>query len=163
MKFSKTITISAPAGKVWDVLGRDFANVGTWATGVTHSAPNVKAEKVNGSHVGGRICQTDFGEAYEDFTSYDDENMTFSFKGVFKSKMFNNVINSAKVTSIDANTAEVSITPEIKLSFLGTIMSPLIRMQFGKAIDVVIEDLKYFVENGEPSPTKVTYQSKQQK
>ena len=74
--------------------------------------------------------------------------------------MFNSVTNSAEVTSTDENTTVVKITPEIKLTFLGTLMSPLIRMQLSKLTDQILDDLKYYVENGKPSPSKIASQKK---
>lgn len=155
MKFVKHITIDATADKVWKVAGRDFASIGKWATAVSHSTINDKLASVNGSPVGGRFCETSFGTASEEFTAFNDDKKTYSFKGVFKSKMFNDVTSSMKVKSIDAKTTRVEITPALKLTFLGTLMYPLIRMQISKVTDEILDDLKYYVENGKPSPRKL--------
>jgi len=160
MKFSKQITINASAEKVWSVLGRDFANIGVWATSVPHSAANNEAPRVNNSPVGGRVCNTDFGDVSEEFTSYDDDKKSLSFKGVFESKMFKSLISTNEVVSVDENTAEVKITPQVELTFIGTLMSPMIKMQLNKAIDKILNDLKYYVENGKPSPSKLASQQK---
>jgi len=160
MNFTKQISVNAPAEKVWDVFGRDFANIGMWATSVSNSATNNELPSVNGSPVGGRVCDTSFGKISEEFTAYDDDKKTFSFKGVFISKMFESVTNSAELQSVDENTTIVKITPEIKLTFIGTMMSPLIKMQLSKAIDEILDDLKYYVENGKPSPKKLASQQK---
>ena len=158
MKFSKKILINATADKVWEVAGRDFANVGKWATAVSHSTENKELACVNGSPVGGRVCQTSFGSASEEFTAYDDEKKTYSFKGVFKSKMFNNVTSSMKVESVDGNKALVKIVPELELTILGILMYPVIRMMLNKTTDEILDDLKYYVENGKPSPRKLASQ-----
>ena len=158
MKFSKQITIAASADKVWEIAGRDFANIGVWATAVSHSVVNDKLASVNDSPVGGRLCETSFGTASEEFTAYDDAEKTYSFKGVFDSKMLQSVINTTQLVSIDENTTEVRITPDIELSFIGTLMSPMIRMQLGKLTDEILDDLKYYVENGKPSPRKLASQ-----
>jgi hypothetical protein len=128
MKFSKRIIVNAPAEKVWEVLGSDFVNVGNWATLVTHSEVNTEASVVNNSPVGGRLCNTSIGKISEEFTAYDDQDMSFSFKGVITSIMFTSVISSNKVSAIDENTSE---------------------------------DLKYYVENGMPSPSKLAAIQKQ--
>ena len=161
MKFLKQITVNASAEKVWDILGRDFANIGVWSTAVSHSVANDTLASVNNSPVGGRFCDTSFGKISEEFTAYDDDKKTFSFKGVFDSKMFESVINTSGLTSIDENTTEVSFGPNVELSFIGTLMYPMIRMMLGKAIDVILDDLKYYVENGKPSPKKLASQKKQ--
>lgn len=158
MEFTKQIIINASADKVWAIAGRDFANVGKWATAVSHSVANDKLASVNGSEVGGRFCKTDFGTASEEFTAYDDDKKTYSFKGVFDSKMFNDVISSMEVISIDANTTKVEITPSLKLTLLGILMYPMIRMKISKVTDEILDDLKYYVENGKPSARKLASQ-----
>jgi len=160
MKFSRELTVNASAEKVWDIYGRDFANVGKWATAVSSSVANNELAKVNHSPVGGRTCETSFGKISEEFTAYDDDKKTFSFKGVFDSKMFDSVINSSEIISINENTALVKVTPDIKLSFLGSLMSPMIKWQLGKAVDQILDDLKYYAENGKPSPAKLASQQK---
>ena len=160
MKFTKQVSVNASADKVWDVFGRGFADIGVWSTAVSHSVANNNLPSVNNSPVGGRLCETSIGKISEEFTAYDDDKKTFSFKGVITSKMFNSVTNSAEVTSTDENTTVVKITPEIKLTFLGTLMSPLIRMQLSKLTDQILDDLKYYVENGKPSPSKIASQKK---
>ena len=160
MNFTKQISINASADKVWDVLGRDFANMGVWATPVTHSVANNEIAKVNNSPVGGRVCETSVGKISEEFIAYDDEKKTYSFRGVFDSKMFKSVISSAQVTSVNENTAIAKITPDIKLSFIGILMYPMIKMQLSKLIDQILDDLKYYVENGKPSPIKLASQQK---
>jgi len=160
MQFSKTIIINAPAEKVWNVYGRDFANVGFWATAVSHSVANDQLPKVNNSPVGGRLCQTIFGQISEEFTAYDDDKRSFSFKGVFVSKMFKSVVNTSELTSVDENTTEVKITPNIQLTFIGMLMYPMIRMNLSKSLNEILDDLKYYVENGKPSPRKLASQEK---
>ena len=160
MKFTKQVSINASAEKVWQVAGREFADVGVWATAVSHSVANNKLPSVNNSPVGGRLCDTSLGKASEEFTAYDDKKMSYSFKGVFKSKMFNDVTNTLEVTSINANTTKVHITPALKLTILGSLMSPMIRMMVSRTTDEILDDLKYYVENGKPSPRKLASQRK---
>ena len=132
MQFSKQVTVNASAEKVWEVAAREFANIGVWATAVSHSVANNELASVNNSPVGGRLCDTSIGKISEEFTAYDDDKQTFSFKGVFDSKMLQSVTNTTELRSIDENTTEVKITPNIELSFIGSLMSPMIRMQLSK-------------------------------
>jgi len=158
MKFSKDITINTPAEKVWDILGHKFADVGQWSRSISKSVVNTNAPKVNNSPVGGRLCETSIGKISEEFTAYDEEKMTFSFKGVITSKMFSNVISTNTVTAIDENTSKVTVTPNIDLKTFGILMYPLIKMNLSKLINEVLIDLKYFAENDKPSPEKLATQ-----
>jgi len=158
MKFSKEITINAPAKKVWDILGHKFADVGQWSSLVSQSVINNDAKKVNNSPVGGRFCETSIGKISEEFTAYDEKGMTFSFKGVITSKVFSNVISSNAVTAIDENTSKVTVTPSVDLKVIGILMYPLIKMNLSKLIKQGLMDLKYFAENDKPSPEKLASQ-----
>jgi len=158
MKFSKEIVINAPAEKVWDILGHQFTDVGKWSRLVSQSVINNDAPKVNNSPVGGRLCDTGIGKISEELTAYDEEGMTFSFKGVITSKVFSNVISTNAVTAIDENTSKVKVTPNIDLKVIGVIMYPLIKMNLGKLITQGLMDLKYFAENDRPSPEKLASQ-----
>ena len=119
MEFSKNITVNASTGEVWDVLGRDFANVGVWSTAVSNSVANDKIASVNNSPVGGRLCVTSFGKVSEEFTAYDDDKKTFSFKGVFDSQLFKSIVNTAELTSVNENTTVVKITPDGAIHLTG--------------------------------------------
>lgn len=158
MNFSKDITINAPADKVWDILGHKFTEVGQWSRSISHSVINIDAPKVNNSPVGGRFCTTNIGKISEEFTAYDEEKMTFSFKGVITSKVFSNVINTSTVTAIDESTSKVTVTPQVDLKILGLLMYPMIKMNLSKIIKEVLIDLKYFAENDKPSPEKIASQ-----
>ena len=158
MKFSKDITINAPATKVWNILGHKFADVGQWSSLVSQSVINNDAPKVNNSPVGGRLCETGIGKISEEFTAYDEEGMTFSFKGVITSKVFSNVISTNVVTAIDDNTSKVTVTPNVDLRAFGILMYPLIKINLGKLIKQSLKDLKYYAENDKPSPEKLSLQ-----
>ena len=158
MKFSKDIVINAPAEKVWDILAHKFTDVGQWSRSISQSTINNDAPKVNNSPVGGRLCDTSIGKISEEFTAYDEEGMTFSFKGVITSKLFSNVISTNTVSVIDDNSSKVTVSPEIDLKTLGMAMYPLIKMNLSKTIKGVLIDLKYFAENDKPSPEKLATQ-----
>ncbi len=78
MKISidKNVTINAPAHKVWDVLATNYENVGDWATVVPESA----ARTDNNGELVGRVCSSAYGDAKEMITSWDEENMSYSYQ-----------------------------------------------------------------------------------
>ena len=158
MNFSKDITINTPADKVWDIIGHKFTDIDQWSRSISRSVLNNDAPKVNNSPVGGRFCTTSIGKISEEFTAYDEEKMTFSFKGVITSKVFSNAISTSTVTAIDENTSKVTLTPQVDLKILGLLMYPLIKMNLSKLINEVLIDLKYFAENDKPSPEKIASQ-----
>lgn len=101
MKFSKEVTINAPAEKIWDIIGHNFADIRKYDELVSSSVINHDLPKLNGSLYGGRICETSFGTISEKFVAYDEEGMTFSFQGDIKSPVFSNVTNTVAVTAVN--------------------------------------------------------------
>ena len=159
MKFSKEITINVPADKLWGILAHNFTDVGTWARSISKSVVNEDSEIVNNSPVGGRICDTSIGHIKEEFVTYDEAGMTYSFKGEITSIMLSDVISTNTVVAIDENTSKVIVTPSVDLKILGFVLYPLIRMNLSKTINEVLLDLKYFAENDAPSPEKQATQN----
>jgi len=158
MRILKEVNINAPAEKVWDIVGLNFAKIGNWDGSVSSSTVNNSSPKVNGSPYGGRVCETSFGTIKEKFTAYNEKEMTFSFQGDITSPVFSNVINTVKVIPVSANESRVIAAPNVDLTFLGKVMSPLIKAGLGGAIKKGLEDLKYYAENNKISPRKLKSQ-----
>jgi len=160
MKIFKEVSINVPAEKVWAIVGQNFAKIGEWDGTVSSSKINNDFPKVNGSPYGGRVCETSFGTINEKFITYDDNKMTFSFQGDIKSPVFSNVLNTVTVVSINANKSSISASPNVDLTFLGKIMSPLIKAGLSSSIKKGLEDLKYYAENDKISPRKISANNK---
>jgi hypothetical protein len=158
MKILKEVIIGAPAEKIWDIVGHNFAKIGNWDGSVSNSVVNNDFPKVNGSPCGGRVCETSFGTIKEKFTAYDENSMTFSFQGDITSKVFSNVMNTVTVVPMGKKKSKIIASPNVDLTFLGKIMSPLIKSGLGSAIKKGLEDLKYFAENNKVSPRKLASQ-----
>jgi len=155
MKILKEVSINAPAEKVWDIVGHNFAKIGNWDASVSSSIVSSDLPKVNGSPYGGRVCETSFGRINEKFTAYDEKEMTFSFQGDISSPIFSNVLNTVQVFSVSANQSRIIASPNVDLTFLGKVMSPLIKAGLGSAIKKGLEDLKYYSEHNKISPRKI--------
>jgi hypothetical protein len=158
MKILKEVSINAPADRVWDIVGHNFAKIGNWDGSVSSSIVNNSFPKVNGSPYGGRVCETSFGTINEKFTAYDEKGMTFSFQGDITSPVFSNVLNTVTVIPVNANKSRVITSPNVDLTFLGKVMSPLLKAGLGSAIKKGLEDLKYYTENNKISPRKLKSQ-----
>lgn len=161
MKILKEVSINAPAEKVWNIVGHNFAKIGNWDGSVSSSVINNDFPKVNDSPYGGRVCETSFGTIKETFTAYDETGMTFSFQGDITSKLFSNVINTVTVIAVNENTSRIIASPNVDLTFLGKVISPLIKVGLGSAINKGLEDLKYYAENNKISPRKLAAQKQQ--
>lgn len=152
----KQLTINAPSNKVWSVLALQFENVGDWATGIAKSRINENAITPAGANVGGRICSVPgFGDLTEEFTNYDADKLTFSYEAVQGMPFF---VKSARNTWTltpkgNQTIVDMHLTAETNF-FPGMLMSPFMKKQFNAQGQETIDDLKYFIENGQPSPSK---------
>jgi len=155
MKIFKEVSINVPAEKVWAIVGQNFAKIGEWDGTVSSSKINNDFPKVNGSPYGGRVCETSFGTINEKFITYDEKRMTFSFQGDIKSPVFSNVLNTVTVVPVNANKSRITASPNVDLTFIGKVISPLIKAGLGGAIKKGLKDLKYYAENDTISPRKI--------
>jgi carbon monoxide dehydrogenase subunit G len=158
LNFSKEIVINVPAEKVWNMIGRDIADIEKWDSGVSHSVVVMEGPKLDGAPYVGRVCETAFGKIKERFITFDDKGMTFSFQGDIESKVFGDVLNTVTVTIIDSNTAKVTVTPNVDLKVLGRIIKIVIKSKLAKAVENSLKDMKYFAENDKVSPRKLKTQ-----
>jgi hypothetical protein len=157
-QLTKQIMIHAPADDVWAVLAREFAQIGHWATGVLESSAVRSAAKPDGAKMAGRECAIDgFGTTYEIFAHYDEQGMTMGYtvRGELPSPL-SSAFNHWTVRAAGANQTLVEVRPEIELaSWPGAIMAPVMRLTFGRTMGILLDDLKYYVEQRRPSPRKL--------
>lgn len=163
MKITKAVTIEAPIDKVWNIFSHDFNNAYIWMSSVPKSYGKDLGEKFSGAHTAGRVCELDGNpdgiKASETILAYDEENKTCTVEILLLNTPFlipikGNILNfSAKEEGPDRTSILWEITPMIKPA--AKIITPLIKFGLGKFIAQIIEELKYYVENGTPHPRKV--------
>lgn len=157
IEVNKQITINAPVADVWRVLAHEFDRVGEWATSIAQSKPNPEAKPIAGSEVGGRICVVPgFGEMKESFAYYDEDNLTFSYEAVQGMPFFVKTAgNTWSLTDKGNQTiVDMHLIAEVNM-FPGKVMAPMLRSQFNRQAGEIIEELKYYIENGQPHPRKL--------
>ncbi len=150
MEFKRNVTVNAPADKVWQIVGTEFNEVSKWADPVLDSQanPNLSNEEK------GRICQVKgAGEVVETIYRYDDQSRELAFILTGKKiPFFMRKIDSRwSVKPKDGDQAEVQVHTKITLMpVFSQLISGSLSKAMGKQVDVVLGDLKYYVENGAP-------------
>ncbi len=155
MEIKKEIIINRPVEDVWEVLGNQFTTAFTWARGLTHSEGFGKP-KFEGATCSNRTCEVSgFGTIQEDLKMFDARNHVLSYEVV---KGFPGFITSAINTwSLQKTGNQTRVRMHLKMQvkgFKGAIMGPMMKIQLNKTVSGVIEDLKIYVETGNPSPSK---------
>lgn len=156
MQIQESIEITAPIAAVWKVVADDYHKVGYWARAVQSSAENTDAKPVNGSAVGGRVCETDIGPATEVLTHFDASAFHLTYKAHADKMPFfvRGLFGDWRLRSHGAQTVvEFGFAADLSFPF-SLFMPALMKGQFQKAINETLEDLKIYVETGVPHPDK---------
>lgn len=148
--------IDAPADRVWEIIGRQFADVAYWAAGVKSSteatADEAPADLVLApdAPVAGRT--TDAGLVLKEFlVEYDDAARRFTFRAVGLPRIITLSQNTTTVVPSGARTC--SVVFEIHMELLGpfAVLSPFLKRRLARGLAPVQQDLKVYAETGEIS------------
>ena len=153
----ENITINAPAEKVWQVVAHDFGQIGRWATAIAMSEADMTGAKPDGATCNGRICTApNFGDVHETFTYYDEADMRYGYLATRGLPFFiEHAENNWSVEALSPTQTKVEFRGEVDLKpFLGIIFAPLFKWQMSRIGAQLAEELKYYIEEGEPHPRK---------
>lgn len=161
MKIEHKTEVNAGVEKVWKVVATDFDKASEWMALVPASHKIGENLGFDGAPMEGRVCQLSDEPnglyAEEKFTHFDASNHVYHMEVVPKNGKIpvekNNVI--VKVESLGLNKSQVTWTSDITLKPLGKVMYPVLKLGLSKGFAELLEELKYFVETGEPHPRKM--------
>ena len=151
MKFEISETIDASPERVFDTLGRRFGDVSTWGTGVLLSMWN--GDDLDDVVGAVRVCDVaGIGLIHETITRFiPDREVAYRVKGM---PVPIDVAESHWRLEPRGEGTEVSVTITLTLRNGMGLMAPMVRRKFGAVGGQVVQDLKAFVESGEPSASK---------
>ncbi|WP_437439846.1 SRPBCC family protein [Eudoraea algarum] len=159
LQASYEIEIDAPIETVWNALAVDYGGIGKWASGVNHV--------VEFSGEGGdakRFCSISaagFNDTRERVIKWEPENYYFEYElyeGLPGFVRYS--INKDKLTPKGDKTIWTSYNDMRVGGFMGLTMKWMMRKQLTKVLQNKAEELKHFVETGEPHPRKVEIMGK---
>ncbi|MEM1181790.1 MAG: SRPBCC family protein [Acidobacteriota bacterium] len=157
MQIERHLTVQAPPNKVWDVLGRRFDEVHLWASSVERSAGAGPAQ-VPGAPTAGRTCQTELGPFKESIVEFDESNQVLAYTASGEKMPFfvKGLRNRWSLSAAPGGHTRVDMLMTADLAFpFSVFMAPVMKLQMGRILTFAIEELKYFVETGEPHPRKL--------
>ena len=154
MEFKREITINQPIAAVWEVLGNQYSEAYKWAGGLNHSQ-GYGQPALEGASCNNRACDTTSGKFQEEIRIFDPKNHTLEYEAIEGFPFFvDKAVNNWQLSQLGNQTkVNMRLTVETK-GLVGAIMSPMMKMQMNKIIATVLDDLKHYVETGEPSPSK---------
>lgn len=154
MILEKEILINKSIDAAWAVLGLDFGNAYKWASAVNHS--EAMGDDFKGAACTERGCSTSLGNIKEQLFEFSSEKFTLAYEVIEgKPSVVEFATNTWKLHKITPDSCELHIIMNIKLSgFFGSILQPILKIKMANMGQELVEDFKYYVENGIPHPRK---------
>ncbi|MBV6646132.1 MAG: SRPBCC family protein [Cyclobacteriaceae bacterium] len=156
MNIEQEIIINKGVDECWNVIGVRYTEIYKWAS-IVYSAEGDGVMGINGASCDIRGCNVEgMGDIEEKLTDFDPENHYLAYtvtKGL--PGMMKEAKNSWKLTSLGSNKTRLNMKGTIVPKGLAKLMKPMIKMQFSSMTKKLVEEFKYFVENGVPHPRKL--------
>ena len=163
MKIVQKIEIDSSASEVWKVLGDDFVSVHEWMAGVGNSVEITDGHRVQNAPAIGRMAEIAINPGTfmdEKITAYnpDDRSLTMNTTLINVKGPLNGYDTEIKVRLLGAKKSEViwsSWTTKGSLDLLGYLLYFPIKKGLSDGYFRGLEELKHFVETGEPHERKL--------
>jgi hypothetical protein len=163
-KLTTHLTIDAPAGQVWGVIGPGFARIGEWATSVPASAaipvpaPAAASPGAVRAPVMGRTCSTGtrlVPHITESLTAYDEQSRTLSYQAGGLPAFITTARSTWTVTPAGEATCRVTVTGHFQTrGVLGLLGCWAILARARLTARHLQADLSHYIKHGTPSTRK---------
>ena len=157
MEIKKEVIINKSIKEAWHLLGEQFTEVDKWSRVINHSAAQ-NGKSLNGSSCTERGCDiSGMGEVKEKLLVFSPDAYQLSYQ-IFEGlpSMVKYAENNWTLLSQGNNKTKLSMRLKADTQgLMGAIMKPMMKMNFSKMGDGLIEDFKFYLENGKPSPAKL--------
>ncbi len=158
VKASGEIPVEASAEQVWDVVARQFSHIGDWATAIPASRANPEAHVKTDAPVAGRVCETGvpmLPHVEDTIVAYDDAARTLTYEAAGMPAFVATARNRWQVTAVDEHRALVRFDGVMETrGIVGGLLGLLLRVRLAREGRKLLDDLRHYVENGQPSPRK---------
>jgi hypothetical protein len=159
LHFEEEVLIEKNIEEVWGVLGNQFSEAHIWAANFksSKSGGEPKLPDLDYLH---RETMTGNGENFQELDKFDPANYSLSYHiskgvpGIAKSATGEWSLHKIEDNQTRMNVHFMLITKGLK----GFILSPVVSKKIGLASAEVVEELKFYMENGKPHPRKLAAQ-----
>lgn len=151
------IYIDAPIEQVWEILAIDFGGIGKWASGVDRSTGS--GEGINGATCSERACEISavgFNDTKERILILDNDQHILRYTLFHGLPGFvKNAENEWQLKEQNGRTYVTAKTEMHATGLMGWMMRGFMRNSTKKVLNNMAEELKHYVETGNPHPRKV--------
>ena len=163
MDVKKELIVDKPISEVWEVLGNQYGSAYKWARGLYHSEGK-GTPVLKDATCSNRTCDTSFGQLQEEVKVFKpNQQLSYEviegFPGFIKTG-----VNNWYLRKISEQRTEVTMhfVGETQ-GLMGMLMGPMMKMNLSKGLSQALQDFKYYVEHGKPSPEKIKDNTKNAK
>ena len=154
MNIKREITIEKPISEVWEVLANQFGEIDKWASIISKS--EVSGPAIDGTDYSIRTTMTAKGETKQQLTSFEPDKHSISYKSISGTPpIVKQVFAEWTLNKKGENSTALSLDFKANLNVIGAILSPIVKVKFGKVGDILLDDLTHYIENGKPSSNKM--------
>jgi uncharacterized membrane protein len=155
MNIVKKIAINKPIDDVWEVLGNQFGQISNWASIIRESKVYGEAT-LNGLNFSIRETNTLSGITKQEITYFNPENYSLSYKSISGTPpIIKEVRAQWNLTKKDSNVTDLELDFTADMKGIGFILAPIAKIKLSKVGEELLDDLKYYLENGKPHPRKI--------
>lgn len=164
MNVTRSIIINEPLATVWHKAAHEFDKIDEWASLVSQSDAaegDIPAEEAD---MAGRVCLTPFGKSYEMFQHYDEDQHMFTYAALIEKTPpgLKGGTNTWTVEAVSDTQTRLTMSTENEFNlFPGVLMRLPMRLQMPRLLDLNLEEIKHWIETGQPHPRKVKAMQKQ--
>ena len=155
MKILKTITINKSIEVVWEVIWNQFSEISKWSSYIKESKVYGQP-KLEGLGFSTRELDTINGIVKQEVTSFNSKQHTVTYKPISGMPP---IIKELRVlwalSKKDANSTNLTLDFAMNMKGMGHLLAPLVKMKLGKVNEELLEELKHYVEKGQPHPRKL--------
>jgi carbon monoxide dehydrogenase subunit G len=157
MKIIKSLTINKPIDEVWEVLGNQFDKIDRWSSLISKSEVSGPST-MQGVNYSVRSTTTKTGISKQELTRFDTENHVLGYKSIAGTPPIIKQVNAEWRLTNNGNTTRLVLDFNAEMKGIGHIIAPIAKMKLGKVGDELLDDFKFYVENGKPHPRKKVVQ-----
>lgn len=154
--FKEEVVIHKNIDDVWEVLGNQFTEPHIWATNFLTSKPD-GSPKIKGLTYLHRATTTESGDNWQELDTFEPNNFSLSYhisKGI--PPIAKKGIGTWKLTKINERETRLNVNFILETKGLpGLVMSPIVSKKVSQASKEIVEEFKFYVENGQPHPRKI--------
>lgn len=144
--------IEKSADECWKVFGGRYADIHKWLSGVTSS--NAEGEPFGESPVGSRRIKTPTISFSEKLIHFSNAERAFTYQVIGLPFVVKSAINEWHFSENGENSKlNMHLKLEAAMGF-GWLLNGLLKKNIGKAMYLLHQDFKYYMEKGEVHPRK---------